>query len=374
VKGFAISLLVGALLIALLLSAVSSGAPLSAAQNEDATPAATPLPPDVAAELADLRNRVAVLSTRVAELGGVDVGAIAGRLGGSRAGFDDRYGTPSAYLAADEVAYGLPGLGRAVVTFSDDQATTIVVSPPREPDAPLDQPDLADWPEDVALSAAAQFAPADATMGEPVAVGERAFTVSGASVALTTAIAPSDTAGCPASGAAPFTANFTRSSPDTVSAVVLETTPPDRAALVPTAPVPASQGRLRQGSTRAVANSTLGGTINVNGIGVVATAAHAGAEGARPPADGYQFVTVDLQIANQTAQPLDYELSDFILLDRRENEATAICGGVEPAITRGQLAPGATLSGIVSFEVPEKFRAERLVILLGGARAGFLLR
>ncbi|HET7093812.1 MAG TPA: hypothetical protein VFI22_10050, partial [Thermomicrobiales bacterium] len=49
---------------------------------QSATPAASPSAAD---RLSDLQTQVAVLSTQVAELGGADPEAIAGRLGGHRA-------------------------------------------------------------------------------------------------------------------------------------------------------------------------------------------------------------------------------------------------------------------------------------------------
>jgi hypothetical protein len=143
---------------------------------------------------------------------------------------------------------------------------------------------------------------------------------------------------------------------------------------VPAEPVPPEEGQLGQTGSRAVANSSLGGTVSVNGVQVVATSARANAQGPRPAADGYELYTVDLRLENQTAQPLTYEQSDFILVDRRGNESTAICGGVEPAIASGELDPGAAIEGVVTFEVPERFRADRLVVLVDGARVGFQLR
>jgi hypothetical protein len=326
------------------------------------------------AELADLRERVAALSTRVAELGGADSEAIAGRLGGSRAGFDDVYGQPAAFLAPGEVAYDVPAVGRATVTFENDRATSILLSPPRPPDLSLDQPDAADWPQETALAEASRFFPADAAVEPPVDDGGATMTVNGTSEALTGAVTPADAQGCPVSGATPFTAVFTRTGAGAVSAAVIETAPPADASLLPRDPVPAEEGQLSQGGSRAVANSSLGGTVSVNGVQAVATAARADAQGPRLPPAGYQLYTVDVRLENQTAQPLTYELSDFILVDRRGNEATAICGGVEPAVTQGELVPGAALDGVVTFEVPERFRADRFVVLINGARAGFQVR
>lgn len=349
-----------------------SGPQSSAAQV--GTPVGTPEATTQEAELADLRNRVAALSTQVAELGGVDQEAVKGRLGGSRAGFDDLYGRPAAYLAPDEVAYDVPNVGRVSVLFQGDRATRIVAVAPRAADAPLDQPDSADWPDETALNGADALSPFDATMDAPEADGDQAFLVSGTSEALTAAMAPADALGCPVGGATPYFATFTRSAPDLVSVIVVETAPPGEAIRVPAEPVPAAEGRLAQAGSRTMANSSLGGTVSVNGVRLVATSARPDAEGPRPTTDGYRFFTVDLRIANDTTEPLTYELGDFVLLDHRDNEATAICGGAEPAITRGELEPGSEVEGIVTFEVPERFRAERLVVLVDGARVGFRLR
>jgi hypothetical protein len=204
--------------------------------------------------------------------------------------------------------------------------------------------------------------------------GGQSFTVSGTSEALTGAMKPADQMGCPVSGASPFTATFNRTQAGAVTAAVIETAPPGDAILLPVDPVPPQEGQLGQGGSRAMANSSLGGTVNVNGIQAVATSARPNAQGPRPAAEGYQLFTVDLHLENQTAQSVNYELSDFILVDRRGNEATAICGGIEPAITRGELTPGTGIDGVVTFEVPERFRADRFVILVDGARVGFQLR
>jgi hypothetical protein len=370
-RALAAAAAIGLVATLLALSQPRLAPPHAAAQS--GTPAATPELTADEAELVDLRNRVAALSTRVAELGGADAETVAGRLGGSRAGFDDVYGRPAEYLAPDEVAYDVPAVGRITVTFTGDRATSIVLSPPRPSDLPLDQPDAADWPEETALAEASRFFPADAAVEPPVET-DTALTVTGTSEALTAAMSPADELGCPVTGANPFTATFTRSGPGVISAAVIETAPPGNASLLPREPVPPEEGQLSQGGSRAIANSSLGGTVSVNGIQAVATSARPDAPGPRPAPAGYQLYTVDLRLENQSAQPLTYELSDFILVDRRGNEATAICGGVEPAITRGDLAPGDALEGVVTFEVPERFRADRLVVLVNGARVGFQMR
>jgi hypothetical protein len=361
---------VGAIAAAALLSRTAN-APGLAAQG--ATPAATPTAAGVEAELADLRARVAALATQVAELGGADREAVRGRLGGSRAGFDDLYGRPAAYLAPDEVGYDVPAVGRVTVRFAGDRATRIVAAAPRADDARLDKPDPADWPEERALEVASQFAPADAVTGEPVA-GELAFVVSGASEALAGAMTAPDAAGCPVGGAQPFTATFTQAGPDLVSAIVVETAAPGAGTRLPAEPVPAEEGQLARAGSRAAATSSLGGTVSVNGVRVIAAAARADAPGPRPAAEGFAFFTVDLRLANETEQPLSYEPSDFILIDRRGRELTAICGGIEPSIARGEARPGEEIAGVVSFEAPERFRAERFVVLVDGARVGFDLR
>ena len=111
----------------------------------------------------------------------------------------------------------------------------------------------------------------------------------------------------------------TRTGAGAVSSAVLETSPPGDAVLLPNEPVPAREGQLGQGGSRTIANSSLGGTVNVNGVQAVATSARPDAQGPRPAAEGYQLYTIDLRLENQTAQPVNYELSDFILVDRRGN-------------------------------------------------------
>ncbi len=371
-RAFVIITVVGLLALGAAIVRPVTEAQLTAAQ--EATPGTAATPSAVPGELEDLRDRVSALSTQVAELGGADQEALKGRLGGSRAGFDDLYGRPAAYVAPHEVMYAVPDVGRVTVTFAGDKATSIILTPPRAPDLPFDQPDPADWPQETALTIATRFYPADAVAAAPADSGGATFAVSGSSQALTGAITPADTQGCPASGATAFTASFTRTSAGAISAIVIETAPPSDMTLLPVEPVPPEQGQLSQGGARAVANSSLGGTVSVNGVTVVATSAQPNATGPRTVPAGYQLYTVNLRIENQTAQPLPYELSNFILVDRKGNEATAICGGVEPAITRGELAAGNGVDGVVTFEVPEGYRAARFVVLINGARAGFNLR
>jgi len=371
-RTFIVILVVGLLALGAAIARPASEAQLMAAQ--EATPGTEGTPTAVAGEVDDLRERVSELSTQVAELGGADQEALKGRLGGSRAGFDDLYGRPAAYVAPHEVMYAVPDVGRVTVLFAGDKATSIILTPTRAPDLPFDQPDPADWAQDAALTIATRFYPADAVTAAPADSGGATFAVSGSSQALTGAITPADTQGCPASGATAFTASFTRTSAGAISAIVIETAPPSDTTLLPVEPVPPEQGQLSQGGTRAMANSSLGGTVSVNGVTVVATSAQPNATGPRAVPAGYQLYTVNLRIENQTAQPLPYELSNFILVDRKGNEATAICGGVEPAITRGELAAGNGIDGVVTFEVPEGYRAVRFVVLVNGARAGFNLR
>jgi len=371
-RTFAIVIAVGLLALGVAIARPATEAQLTEAQ--ESTPGAAATPSAMPGELEDLRERVSELSTQVAELGGADEEAVKGRLGGSRAGFDDLYGRPAAYVAPNAVMYAVSDVGRVTVTFTGDKAMSIIITPPRAPDLSFDQPDPTDWPQETALTIATRFYPADAVAAAPVDSGGPTFSVSGSSQSLTGSMTPVDTQGCPASGATAFTASFTRTSAGAISAVVIETAPPSDTTLLPVEPVPPDQGQLSQNGARAVANSSLGGTVSVNGVTVVATSAQPAATGPRPVPAGYQLYTVNVRIENQTAQPLTYELSNFVLVDRKGNEATAICGGVEPAITRGELAAGNGIDGVVTFEVPEGYRATRFVVLVNGARAGFNLR
>ncbi|HEX5498760.1 MAG TPA: hypothetical protein VFX03_06015, partial [Thermomicrobiales bacterium] len=138
--------------------------PHASALAQSATPPATPAAsPSAADRLSDLQTQVAALSTQVAELGGADPEAIAGRLGGHRAGFDALYGAPVAYPAPNQVEYRVPDVGRLLATFDNDRAVALVALPNRQADRPLDQPDPADWSLDTARQIIARFSPADAT-------------------------------------------------------------------------------------------------------------------------------------------------------------------------------------------------------------------
>src|SRR3954453_21820951 len=120
---FVMITLIGLLALGAAIARPAAEAQLMAAQ--DATPDSVATPTAAPGELEDLRERVSDLSTQVAELGGADQEAVKGRLGGSRAGFDDLYGRPAAYVAPREVMYAVPDVGRVTVTFAGDRATSI---------------------------------------------------------------------------------------------------------------------------------------------------------------------------------------------------------------------------------------------------------
>ncbi|MDP9365539.1 MAG: DUF4352 domain-containing protein [Chloroflexota bacterium] len=388
----------GALLILILVATVSGARPGTRASSaqDAATPtslanvrvvqagAGTPSPQDPGAdatatraaeeaELADLRTRVAGLSTEVARLGGTgaveDEAALAGRLGGQRGGFDAAYGPAVASSGDDEVAYDVPDVGRATVTFDDGRAVQVVVSPDRPADKPVSEEDPADWSLARAQEIAASFAPEDADLPEP----ERARPAegresSGESRALADAATPTADA-CPVEETGAFTVDYTTPTRNTVSVVTL--TLRGGAAAEPDPPLTRLPGP--GGSVTRVRSSLPSGLTNVNGVTLRGIQARLDAEGEEPAGENGRYVAVELEIENGTIRELVYEPEHFVLTDAEGRELLAACGGVERAILAGELAPGESVAGWVSFLVPEDFDPEAFTYLVNGSNGTLIV-
>ena len=375
-----------ALTATVLASSLGTGARLGAAQDDsppdvillEATPPAADDPVAVAEATAEaLRGEVAALSTEVARLASDEDPALAGRLGGERGGFTVAYGAPLAYVGPDDVVYEIaigeePDItGRATVSFNEGRADRIVIVPARPLEQALDEPSDRDWTPEIVTTALTAFLPDDAGFDDgeidPAAVDE----ATGSSTLLAATSTPAAPGACPGSGAAGFAVAFTRPTAETISAVTLEFTgAAGGGALAAGELVEAEQGRT-QGGASAVANSSLGGVVTVNGVRVEAFNVRPDAEiEAAPPADGSLFA-VELAVGNNTERPLTYQPSDFILVDGDGQELSASCGGVEPGITAGEIAPGDAIEGWITFVLPDDFSPERFVFLAADARVGF---
>ena len=348
-----------------------SDARSSASLADSATPVAIVDQAQVAgleqAQVADLQTRVADLTTRVAELGGAEDEALAGRLGGSRTGFDAQYGAPVAYLGGGVVQYEVQGLGRLTVSFEDDVARRLSLVSPRPATLPLEQPDAADWSPERAREIAATLAPRDADFAETEAA--ELAELAGQSEVLAQAAAAVDEEGCAPAGPVGFTVSYTQPSPDLVSEISLAIDE-GGAALAPTEPE--RGGRVDRGAS-AVATTSLGGVTAVNGLLLQAFDVVDGAEGERLPAPGQKLVAVELAIENEARRSVRFDLADFVLVDASGQEVTAICGGVEPALGRVEVGRGEAVEGWVTFQVPEGFEPERFVVLAPAARVAFML-
>lgn len=321
------------------------------------------------AELTDLRTRVADLSTQVAGLEGVDPDALAGRLGGVRSGFDAAYGPPISFVGDDQVSYLVPEVGRVTAIFEDGRAIRLVLSPDRPADKPTSDPDSADWSLERAQDIAASFAPLDADLSalertRPV----RGRSSSGESPTLAEGAGTPVASDCPAVGGGKFTVAYTTPTRDTVSVVTLD--------LVDGGGVsePADPGTRLAGEGGTRARSSLpSGLTNVNGVAVRGVQARLDADGAEPAAAGGSYVAVELEIENRTGGDLAYQPEDFVLTDLRGRELGAVCGGVEPAITSGVLAPGESVAGWISFLVPDDFEADQVNYLVGGSNGTLII-
>ena len=129
-------------------------------------------------------------------------------------------------------------------------------------------------------------------------------------------------------------------------------------------------GRANRGAG-AVANSSLGGVVSVNGLRIEATQARDRAEGARPAAAGQGWFAVELTVENGARRPISFALADFVLVDAAGNELTAVCGGADPMFPLAEIGRGDVAEGWVSFQVPADFQPQRLVVLAPNARVGF---
>lgn len=356
--------------VAVLAAAWAAG-PFAPATAQDvpaqATPAASPAPGFEDARLADLQTRVADLTTRVADLGGAEDPALAGRLGGRREGFDALFGFPVAYLGPGQVQYDVPGIGRVSVTFVDGIAERIAAVAPRPADLPLAQADPSDWSAQQARDVVAAFAPADAPLPADAVLG--ASPVSATSAALGAATNPADPLACGPVGGRSFAVTAEGADPDQVAAVALALGP-QQAALAPAQPE--AGGRANRGAS-AVANTSLGGPVSVNGLRLQAEQVQDRAVGARPTAEGQTLFAVDLVVENDTRRPVRFAPTDFVLVDAQGRELTAVCGGVDPAFPFDEIGRRETAEGWVSFQVPADFVPARMVVLASNARVGFEL-
>lgn len=378
-------------LAVLALTTLLSGlGPRGAAQEASPPPAETP-------SVEALQTQVVVLEAEVSLLGGVALELISGRLGGSQASFDADYGAPAGYVDVNgnvsaeppfegdpaQVLYDVPDVGQVAVEFANGRAGGIVVSPPRVADRPLTEVDEADWALDLANQIGSRFAPADASAGNLVADVEPSagaeLTVEATSEALAALVPVTADGSCgPVAAPGVFTATLTFSSAETIASLRYAAGGGSGAdgasaaggSLAPTTPTEPGAGRADRGGN-AVANSSLGGSVTVNGIQVQAFQIRPNAEGVVAPAADQALTALDVAITNNTDHNVAFDVPDLVLVDAEGREVSAICGGVEPAITQGELAPGESVEGWVTFQAPADFVPVRFVFLIDNARIGF---
>lgn len=105
-------------------------------------------------------------------LGTPTAASVDGRLGGSRATFDEAYADQQPEVTGSGTLFSFDDLGLFLVNFqartihSDpkDVAAVIVISAPRDPTRAANEPDRDDWTTDDALATAHRFLPRDATV------------------------------------------------------------------------------------------------------------------------------------------------------------------------------------------------------------------
>lgn len=312
------------------------------------------------AEWQGLKGRVALLPAH-ASTGQEPRAARAGRLGGTREGFLAAYGQPVLYLGPDLVGFRSEDEERIIVAFAHDRAVRIVLVPDRPDDKPITEPDPADWSLDTASAAAQRFLPLDAEAGETrFARVANGLVLVGCSAALEESVAGGQDFG------AAYSVRYTMPTDETVSAVTIALGDPDSAfGIEPSfslAPAD-SDDRASASGSRVVSEQ--------NGIRVTFLGFDLGAEGTGCPVTGEDYIAVEVVIENRSDETLRYGLDDFHVTDTGGRAYAAVSGGVEPAITGGELAPGETIRGWISFRVPVDAEPEWFVYTRGGSTMRF---
>ena len=350
--GVGVVLLTAALVLT---GAVRTGA----AEGTTATPVSTATRAMDGAELTALRTQVAALSTEVARLGGADVEAVAGRLGGSRAGFEEAYGPATSYIGDDQAVYVAPRGGRVTVTFEEGRAVRLIVSPDRPADKPTGEPDRADFDLTGAAAVVTDFAPADASLGGELDSEAADVAAIGTSPSLIVALGTPTAGGCPAPGqGGTFAVSLTTTAEGTISAVTLERAPD----LAPTAPTPAPPSEGETGGVTSARVSLSGGSTSINGIRVRGVQSRDEDEANRG-----RRLAVELTVENGTEGELLLDPAYFVLLDGRGRQIPSVCGGVEPSLVGQAIASGDGAQGWVTFAVPQRFSPRQVVYFVNGS-------
>ncbi|MDQ3692289.1 MAG: DUF4352 domain-containing protein [Chloroflexota bacterium] len=379
------------LLAALVMIPLRSGPESFSAAQDAGTP--PPEPPSVEA----LQTQIAVLEAELALVGGVELELIRGRLGGSRASFDAAYGAPVGYVDAEanvspdpplegdsaQLIYDAADIGEVTATFTNGRATHLTVTPPRSAAQLLPGLGETAWTLEEANAIGSRFSPADASAGTliseqtaPAAGVELTVQASSAALAALFPRQVADGSCGPVAEVGTFTATLLFSSAEEISAVTYATggTAAGSAvgSLAPTTPSEPGRGRADRGGNANV-TSSLGGRVTANGVQVEAFQIRPDADGVAAPAADQVLTAIDVAITNNTNHNVTYDLPDFVLVDSEGREVAAICGGLDPAITLGELAPGESIAGWVTFQAPADFVPVRFVFLVDNARIGFNL-
>jgi len=338
------------------IAATLTPTPDQPALAQDATPDASATAEADRAYIADLEARVSALATEVALLAGPEDDALIGALGGRREGFDARFGRPVAYPGDGTVTFRIDDQTLLDVTFRDARAADLRVRPARGETLPLD----------VAFAAIATVLPGDVIIVGPPTPEMTPMTL--ASDALGRARASSDRTGCSATVANGFTVAFAFSGDGTVTAATASVSPEE----VITMPQPTRGSRASRGSS-AVANTSLGGVVSVNGLTVRVLDVDRTPDLGTPLPQDAAAIALELELRNDTRRPLRLDPENALLVDADNLELTAICTGPQPSLIPADIAPGETVTAWVTFLAPESFTPSRFVLQTEGARVGFAL-
>ena len=319
-------------------------------------PQPTPTVPAADPYVRDLESRISALATEIAQLAGPEDEVVVGRLGGRREGFDQRFGRPVAFLDDGTVTFALENGLLLDLATADGRATSVVI---RTADGTALTPDAA-------LNTLALVVPADVIIvGSPAS---EMSTMTLQSDALGRARAKRDRTGCSATAANGFTVAYAYSGDGTIASVTTAVTESEVIAM----PQPTKGDRSARGAS-AVANTSLGGVVAVNGLKIRVLDVDRAPSLEAPLPDDTTAVAFKVEFTNDSRRPLRLSPENALVVDADAMELVAICAGPQPSLIPAEIAPGETVTGWITFAIPADFVAQRFVLQSDDVRVGFSL-
>ncbi len=314
----------------------------------------------------DLQMQVALLSDMDAPLDANSEEALAGRLGSTRDAFVEAYGDPVLYLGPNLAGLEVEDAGQTIVEFAGDRAVQIILLPARPGDTPSTEPEPADWSLETASRLAERFLPKDAMLDEAQSTFvDHGLVVAGCSTSLQQAVADGERGSGPM-----FFVHYTMPTDETVSAVTItiDDAPGSGASVSSDPPTATATATAR---TDDADSSTSRASSQQNGVRLTFLDSDLNAQGTEDPGSGKRYVAVEVILENRSNETLRYVPEDFHVTDSGGRAYPAVSGGVDPAVTQGELAPGDAIRGWISFEVPEDAELDRFVYTRPGSTMRF---